>query len=274
MKFIASKMSAAMKAIDAVTKSGKNTQQGYNYVKAADVANEVRKALSESGIAFHYQVTNERFWQYERGENKSPMFFCSLTVEGVFIDSESGESVTSTAIGWGADTQDKAPYKAMTGALKYLLRMTFLIPDESDPENDSAEEKPQVSRFQQQAKASLATFRPGVDFDPAEFNESQEEPPLEAYEDPFGHQGKRQNPDADMVPVSTPLQKAQQAISKAPAKASGTISEGQIKRLWAIAKGAGKDKGDVMGIVGEFGFDTVDAIGWQKYNAIIERIQS
>ena len=38
------------------------------------------------------------------------------------------------------DSGDKAIYKAMTGALKYALRMNFLIPDELDPENDNHEE--------------------------------------------------------------------------------------------------------------------------------------
>ena len=64
---------------------------------------------------------------------------CSLHIQGTFTDNESGECLSSSAIGWGADTQDKAPYKAMTGALKYLLRTTFLIPDELDPENESKE---------------------------------------------------------------------------------------------------------------------------------------
>lgn len=134
-QFIAAKMAEAITLIDAVTKSGRNQQQGYNYVKAADVANEVRTALSKIGIAFTYQVLEERHWVVER-DGKSPWLFCSIRAEGTFYDSESGESVSSIAVGWGADTGDKAPYKAITGSLKYILRTTFLIPDETDPEND------------------------------------------------------------------------------------------------------------------------------------------
>ena len=135
---IAAKMVKAMAAIDAVEKGGRNQKFGYDYVRATDVANEVRKALHEAGVAFTYQVLTERFWDAPTSSG-GMQFCCSLHIQGTFTDNESGECLSSSAIGWGADTQDKAPYKAMTGALKYLLRTTFLIPDELDPENESKE---------------------------------------------------------------------------------------------------------------------------------------
>jgi phosphoribosyl-AMP cyclohydrolase len=139
---IASKMAAAMKEIDAVTKKGRNENQKYSYVRAADVANEVRHALVNQGIAFTYDVSECRNW--EKASNSGSMLnYCHIKVDCLFIDSESGESVTAGAVGWGMDSGDKAPYKAMTGALKYIMRMTFLIPDESDPENEK-EESPRM----------------------------------------------------------------------------------------------------------------------------------
>lgn len=139
---IAAKMAAAMKEIDAVTKKGRNENQKYNYVRAADVANEVRTALVNNGIAFTYDVSECRNW--EKASNSGSMLnYCHIKVDCLFIDSESGESVTAGAVGWGMDSGDKAPYKAMTGALKYIMRMTFLIPDESDPESEK-EESPKM----------------------------------------------------------------------------------------------------------------------------------
>lgn len=149
MKNIAIAMVKAMKAIDAVEKSGRNQAQNYAYVKATDVANEVRKALHEAGIAFTYQVLTERFWDAPTKAGTT-QFFCSLHVQGNFTETESGECLSSSAIGWGADSQDKAPYKAMTGALKYLLRTTFLIPDEADPENAATIESVHVQADRQQ----------------------------------------------------------------------------------------------------------------------------
>ncbi len=156
MKNIAAKMVQAMAAIDAVEKKGRNQAQGYGYVKATDVANEVRNALHEAGVAFTYQVLSERFWESPT-KSGALQFYCSLHVQGTFTDDTTGECLSSSAIGWGADTQDKAPYKAMTGALKYLLRTTFLIPDELDPENDAAEKavRAEVERQKTATKKTL-----------------------------------------------------------------------------------------------------------------------
>ncbi len=156
MKNIAAKMVKAMAAIDAVEKKGRNQAQGYGYVKATDVANEVRNALHEAGVAFTYQVLSERFWESPT-KSGALQFYCSLHVQGTFTDDTTGECLSSSAIGWGADTQDKAPYKAMTGALKYLLRTTFLIPDELDPENDAAEKavRAEVERQKTATKTTL-----------------------------------------------------------------------------------------------------------------------
>lgn len=46
-------------------------------------------------------------------------------------------------IGEGMDTGDKAIYKAITGAQKYVLMKTFLIPTGDDPELEELPQKPQ-----------------------------------------------------------------------------------------------------------------------------------
>src|ERR1700743_1396434 len=153
---------------------------------------------------------------------------------------------------------DEAFKSAYTDALTNAFKMLGIGADVHEGKfdnnkyvHDLKEEfsRPEVTRFQKQAKASLV--REGVHFDPNEF----EEAPIEAYEEP--------------------RQKAIQAVQKAPVKREGgMISEGQVKRLWAIAKQAGKDKGEVMKIVSEQGYETVEEISWKKYNAIIDAIQA
>jgi len=56
-----------------------------------------------------------------------------------FVDASSGEELTVTVAGEGADTGDKAPYKAMTGALKYALLQSFLLASGDDPEDERGE---------------------------------------------------------------------------------------------------------------------------------------
>jgi ERF superfamily len=132
-KTLAQRLVVAMRSIDAVTKRGTNDRQKYNYVKAADVANEVLRVLCDEGIAFTYGVDATDRWE-KATNGGGTLFFCEVRASFRFIDQDSGETLEVKGVGWGADSLDKAPYKAMTGALKYALRMNFLIPDEEDPE--------------------------------------------------------------------------------------------------------------------------------------------
>ncbi len=53
-----------------------------------------------------------------------------------FTDVETGEEITTKVAGQGLDAGDKAPYKAMTGALKYALLQSFLLATGDDPEDE------------------------------------------------------------------------------------------------------------------------------------------
>jgi hypothetical protein len=53
-----------------------------------------------------------------------------------FMDVDTAEEITVKVAGEGLDPGDKAPYKAMTGALKYALLQSFLLATGDDPEED------------------------------------------------------------------------------------------------------------------------------------------
>ena len=53
-----------------------------------------------------------------------------------FVDVDTGEEITVKIAGEGLDSGDKAPYKAMTGALKYALLQSFLLATGDDPEDE------------------------------------------------------------------------------------------------------------------------------------------
>ena len=53
-----------------------------------------------------------------------------------FTDVDTGEEITAKVAGQGLDAGDKAPYKAMTGALKYALLQSFLLATGDDPEEE------------------------------------------------------------------------------------------------------------------------------------------
>lgn len=238
MKELAKKLVLAVKAIDAVEKRGRNSNQNYDYVKATDVAREVRKVLVEQGISFSYSTGNTERWEKVSDDGKKVMYYVQLSILVTFTDTESGEQLETYGLGWGMDPGDKAIYKAMTGALKYALRMNFLIPDELDPENDShdAEPRKQVTRASSEPQSS--------------------EPPVEAYEEHEKPQPQRVNGNGHKAP------------GKHDATGDAAISEKQAKRFWSIALGAGKSHEDVQFAFSQAGISDIKVCPWKKQNGI------
>jgi hypothetical protein len=231
---LAAKMVLAMKAIDAVAKNGKNSFQNYKYVQAADVAHEVRKALVENGISFDYSVTDTDRWdrQNSKGNTESCV---QVKVAVTFTDQDSGESRTVNSIGWGMDSLDKAPYKAMTGAVKYALRMNFLIPDDADPENDSNGNGHQNT---QRAQKPVPQLNPDAE-EPNDYDvHMQQSAPDYGFEAPPEPRVRKPGP---------------------------VISEAQAKRFFGIAMGSGKTKAEINNYLAIKGYNTTGEILRSEY---------
>lgn len=133
------KLVAVTKAIDCVPKNGVNQKQGYKFVRSSDLFHAARNELVQQGVLMTFDVVDEERWE-KPTMSGGVMNYSRQTVKFDFRDAETGEVVGPfTAKGWGQDTGDKCSYKATTGALKYALRAAFLVPDDTDPEDDSGE---------------------------------------------------------------------------------------------------------------------------------------
>jgi hypothetical protein len=135
-KTLATKIAKIMGEIDHVEKRGKNKEQGYAFVQTADVANMCRKRMAEVGIAIIANEVERIDGEFTTARG-TVMHTCRLKTEYTLIDGESGEKLSFCGWGDAFDTSDKAVNKCKTASLKYALRNTFLIPDQSDPEADS-----------------------------------------------------------------------------------------------------------------------------------------
>lgn len=135
------KLAKILKEVGNVEKTGYNDYQKYHYVKAADVAWSVRKALTTYNVFMVTDVIDKV--NYTIPAKEGVMQAIDVKVEFSFFDGDAPEThpIVFHSFGTGTDKGDKAIYKAMTGALKYGLRHAFLIPDESDPEADTAVDK-------------------------------------------------------------------------------------------------------------------------------------
>ena len=124
--------------IDKLEKTGNSATLKYRYVEATEVNRAIRRELIALKV---YAVINYDFYgaPYTIARAKEPGAPFSAILVKCFVDwhdLESSEVIKSSALGEGADTGDKAVYKAQTGALKYALKNAALAPDKADPEAD------------------------------------------------------------------------------------------------------------------------------------------
>src|SRR5215469_9749504 len=104
---------------------------------AADLAGSVGDILAELGVVMIPQLQSIS----TETPRSSTERIARIVMNYRFVDATSGEELTVRVAGEGADPGDKAPYKAMTGALKYALLQSFLLATGDDPEDERAESR-------------------------------------------------------------------------------------------------------------------------------------
>ena len=131
---LAAKIAKVMEAVGYVPKTGTNSAQGYKFVQASVVADKVREQLAALKVA----MTPTQIDVISEGLTPSgKQALLTLRFTWTLTDGETGETISFQSIGTGADSGDKAAYKAATGALKYALLLGFLVPTGDDPEGDA-----------------------------------------------------------------------------------------------------------------------------------------
>lgn len=128
-KNIYQKLANVMKRVKYVQKTGYNTFHKYKYAKEADYIESIRPALLEEDLI----VTSSTESVTVTGELTSVLV--RFTIVNV---SNPAESISVVCPGQGADKGDKGVYKALTGAKKYFIGMTFLIETGDDAEADES----------------------------------------------------------------------------------------------------------------------------------------
>ena len=135
---LATKIAKVMEAVGYVPKTGNNAALGYKFVQASAVADKVRAELARLNVSM-VPTTVDVISEGMTPSGKQVLL--TLRFTWTLTDGETGETLSFQSIGTGADSGDKAAYKAATGALKYALLTGFLIPTGDDPESDIATDK-------------------------------------------------------------------------------------------------------------------------------------
>lgn len=114
-------------------------RSSYKAASEAAFLRALRPQLIENGIhvyVAHYSDPTHEVYTTSGG---SSMNRVTVMAEVVLHHEPSGTVIIVMALGEGADSGDKASNKAMTGALKYALRQTFLIETGDDPDVSSSD---------------------------------------------------------------------------------------------------------------------------------------
>jgi len=129
------KLAEVRRRIGYVQKRGFNEHNNYSYVTAADLAGAVGDILAELGVVIIPQLESITY-EPSTGNRAEVARAAQVVMAYTFADVDTGEELTAKVAGQGLDAGDKAPYKAMTGALKYALLQSFLLATGDDPEEE------------------------------------------------------------------------------------------------------------------------------------------
>lgn len=133
MQNILKKLHDIMSEVDSIPKDKTNSFHGYDYASEYAIKTKLHGLLVKHKVLFMLSATDIRH------TGTLTDVICTFK----FFDIESGEVLEAPFVGTGEDKLDKGTYKAITGAIKYILTSTFLIPTGDDPENDK---KPNVAK--------------------------------------------------------------------------------------------------------------------------------
>jgi hypothetical protein len=129
------KLAEVRRRIGYVQKRGFNERNNYSYVTAADLAGAVGDILAELGVVIVPRLESITY-EPNAGGRTEVARAAQVVMAYTFTDVDSGDEITTKVAGQGLDAGDKAPYKAMTGALKYALLQSFLLATGDDPEDE------------------------------------------------------------------------------------------------------------------------------------------
>ena len=151
-----------MEDVGAIGKDSKNEKQNYRFRSIDAVKIALQPALIKHRVIVIPTVIEQR--RDERVTDRgNTMIYSTIKTRYDFISAEDGSSLSATVIGEGMDSGDKASYKAMSGALKYVCDQVFCIPTEDtvDPDTDTPEPSRDAGAALEAAKREAASL--GID---------------------------------------------------------------------------------------------------------------
>ena len=138
-QLIFEKICAVQSEIGCIGKGEKNIKQGYNFRGIDTVYNELHDIFVKHNVFSTTEVLEDKH-EERKTKSGSVLIYRILKIKYTFY-AEDGSCVSSTVIGEGMDTGDKASNKAMAVGHKYALLQLLTIPtlEQKDPDYETHE---------------------------------------------------------------------------------------------------------------------------------------
>lgn len=136
------KLHSIMSECNYIQKDKKNDHFKYSYASEAAIKDALHGLFVKHGVIPCFSTAEHEVNEYKRNDKGQAQYRTTLALAYRFIDIEDGSEMAGVVHGSGVDGEDKGTYKALTGALKYCLTSTFVIPTGDDPEHENGD-KPQ-----------------------------------------------------------------------------------------------------------------------------------
>lgn len=166
------KIAQAFKAVGKLQRAGTNKTRRYKFTRATDVFEAVRLELFNRDVLCCPSEGKPEFVNLGPTNGGEQMTECRLAVTYIFRDAAS-ELPPMTFNGVGRDVEDKAIYKAQTGAQKALMKRFGLMAEEADdPEWDDREAQTGETLDDVAPRRTPTKFKPIRDFEIQAFQEA------------------------------------------------------------------------------------------------------
>lgn len=143
---LASKLAAIGKEIGAVDKSGKNTQQNYNYIEYGVVAGRIRELFDKYHVIIVPNVDNIQQDEItNKYGGKGYHYILQMTFTLINGEDQEDREIASWA-GEASDYGDKGINKAETAGTKYFLMRLFNISEKGEEEADNKTPEQAISQ--------------------------------------------------------------------------------------------------------------------------------
>ena len=125
IRAVLKKLHTIMSEVGYIQKDARNEHGKYNYASERAIKEALHAAFVEHDVLFLMDA-----------DPPTPVTdkFVSIPVRYRFYDIETGQCLSGTFLGTGHAREEKGTYAAITGAIKYILTTTFLIPTGDDAE--------------------------------------------------------------------------------------------------------------------------------------------